>query len=362
MADTYKYELSPMVGYNFAEGNLGIQDNGYLSGGLEFQINFDDSKISPEVALYFAPTVDYRDGNRARVARGAFNALYTFDKTHTIIPFAKVGFGFEEFINNRLGNEDNYFLNTGGGIKMDLNRELALKLEAIYMFKPATTHAGYADNNLMTMVGLSYSFGSHITRVSEHLATDTTVPQTKRVSSNPRQKSKQSKAKIIPVVSQEQNTTSSIEHKEKSVKPSSDSDGDGILNKNDLCPQTPLETAVNENGCPVQTTLNIRFKKNSYHIKQYYLPSIDSYVALLRKHPNYTLHISGYTDNTGDASYNKLLSEKRANEVLKLLISRGANPSQLSAEGMGEANPVADNTTKAGRLQNRRIEAVFTKN
>ena len=51
-----------------------------------------------------------------------------------------------------------------------------------------------------------------------------------------------------------------------------------------------------------------------------------------------------------------------SDEVKNLLIQRGVNPSQLSSEGMGEANPVADNTTEDGRAKNRRIEAELTRN
>lgn len=64
--------------------------------------------------------------------------------------------------------------------------------------------------------------------------------------------------------------------------------------------------------------------------------------------------ITGYTDSTGPAAYNQGLSERRANSVKAYLEGKGVG--NVSASGAGEANPVADNGTKDGRAQNRRVE------
>jgi len=68
------------------------------------------------------------------------------------------------------------------------------------------------------------------------------------------------------------------------------------------------------------------------------------------------LQIGGYTDNTGDAALNLQLSKKRAQAVRTYLIRHGVPADMLTAEGFGDAHPVADNTTAAGRSANRRIE------
>ena len=66
--------------------------------------------------------------------------------------------------------------------------------------------------------------------------------------------------------------------------------------------------------------------------------------------------IEGYTDDTGAASFNQQLSEKRAEAVKSELVANGANPDKISTVGYGESNPVADNGTREGRANNRRIE------
>ena len=66
--------------------------------------------------------------------------------------------------------------------------------------------------------------------------------------------------------------------------------------------------------------------------------------------------ISGYTDDSGDASFNQQLSEKRAEAVKAELVENGANSDKITTVGYGEANPIADNSTREGRAKNRRVE------
>jgi outer membrane protein OmpA-like peptidoglycan-associated protein len=80
----------------------------------------------------------------------------------------------------------------------------------------------------------------------------------------------------------------------------------------------------------------------------------------LTAYPDITIRIEGYTDNTGSLALNMKLSQKRAEAVMNWLIERGIDPSRLEAVGLGPNNPIADNSTKEGRAQNRRIEIVRT--
>ncbi len=75
------------------------------------------------------------------------------------------------------------------------------------------------------------------------------------------------------------------------------------------------------------------------------------------------IRITGHTDSIGSREYNQKLSERRAEAVASYLISRGVNPKLISTAGMGEDQPVADNSTKEGRAKNRRavIDIIGTK-
>ncbi|MNY64776.1 putative lipoprotein YiaD precursor [compost metagenome] len=66
--------------------------------------------------------------------------------------------------------------------------------------------------------------------------------------------------------------------------------------------------------------------------------------------------MGGYTDNTGDASLNKTLSNDRANAAMQELVKLGIDANRLSAEGYGPEHPIASNDTPEGRAKNRRID------
>jgi outer membrane protein OmpA-like peptidoglycan-associated protein len=85
-------------------------------------------------------------------------------------------------------------------------------------------------------------------------------------------------------------------------------------------------------------------------------PVLDQVVEVLKANKNVTVEIGGHTDAVGTETYNQGLSERRAHSVRNYLIQRGISASRLSARGYGEYQPVASNTTREGRSQNRRIE------
>ncbi|QUS36617.1 OmpA family protein [Falsirhodobacter algicola] len=79
----------------------------------------------------------------------------------------------------------------------------------------------------------------------------------------------------------------------------------------------------------------------------------------LVQYPNSTIQIVGHTDNTGSASYNQALSERRASAVAQVLIGNGVPSNRVSAYGVGMNQPIATNDTAAGRAQNRRVDIVI---
>lgn len=72
-----------------------------------------------------------------------------------------------------------------------------------------------------------------------------------------------------------------------------------------------------------------------------------------------SVRIVGHTDSTGPESYNQQLSLRRATSVRDYLGTKGVDSSLMSISGMGESSPVADNSTRAGRAQNRRVEVTI---
>ncbi|AIV07400.1 MULTISPECIES: OmpA family protein [Vibrio] len=85
---------------------------------------------------------------------------------------------------------------------------------------------------------------------------------------------------------------------------------------------------------------------------------LDNFVNFLNEYPQAQVEITGYTDSSGPAAYNQKLSERRAQSVADYLIAAGIDADRFTVTGMGEENPVADNSTHEGREKNRRVEVV----
>jgi OOP family OmpA-OmpF porin len=100
----------------------------------------------------------------------------------------------------------------------------------------------------------------------------------------------------------------------------------------------------------------INFDFDSARIKPEFEPVLDVAVDELRANPGVNIEVSGHTDSTGPDAYNQGLSERRASSVVDYLVSKGIERSRLSPVGHGESMPVADNATRDGRAQNRRVE------
>lgn len=143
-----------------------------------------------------------------------------------------------------------------------------------------------------------------------------------------------------------------------------DGDNDGVVDSQDLCPNTTAGADVDETGCEGVTetietfTIEVQFPLNSSVIGNAYDAEIRRVADALKQNPETIVEIAGHADNTGKASYNQSLSQRRAQAVADRLTGPlGVDPTKVSAKGYGETEPVASNATAAGRAENRRVEA-----
>jgi outer membrane protein OmpA-like peptidoglycan-associated protein len=82
--------------------------------------------------------------------------------------------------------------------------------------------------------------------------------------------------------------------------------------------------------------------------------------GIIQAHPGLNLAVEGYTDTTGTPEFNMKLSQQRADAVRQFLIAQGLSPDGITSDGLGQADPIADNTTAAGRKLNRRVEIIVS--
>ncbi len=143
-----------------------------------------------------------------------------------------------------------------------------------------------------------------------------------------------------------------------------DSDGDGVLDCRDKCPDTPRGTKVDANGCPTEEKLlilhGINFLFNSAQIEKGSENILAEAVKIMKENPRINVRIEGHTCDMGSEEYNMLLSQKRAISVKNYLIAQGAAAERKTTPGKGKKIPMAGNDTIEERKKNRRIEFIVT--
>ncbi len=141
-----------------------------------------------------------------------------------------------------------------------------------------------------------------------------------------------------------------------------DADADGVYDDEDRCPGTPAGKSVNSLGCAkaekFDITLDVKFPTNSANVGNAYAAELSAFAAFMSANKKVTAEIQGHTDSRGSKAYNVSLSSKRAKAVRNYLVNKlGVDASRLTSNGYGPDQPISDNSTSAGRAQNRRVVA-----
>jgi OOP family OmpA-OmpF porin len=143
-----------------------------------------------------------------------------------------------------------------------------------------------------------------------------------------------------------------------------DVDQDGVLDANDKCANTPIIDKVDATGCSifmeeeVSQNLTIHFANNSSIIKKTDVLEIQEFVDFMNRYPNTDTVIEGHASAPGQDDYNMMLSQKRANAVRALLISKfGIAAERITAVGHGETQLLDTSNTVEANNMNRRITA-----
>lgn len=216
------------------------------------------------------------------------------------------------------------FADIGGGMVVGLTQSLALRADArYYAILNDTTYSGESYvGDVRVNLGLQFSFdGGEPTVPAEPPAPEPAV------------------IAAAPAVE--------------------DSDGDGVPDGRDACPDTPAGFKVDDQGCVLQQTVvfhNIQFELDSDQL----LPESQALLRTigdgLKGQPNMKVEIDGHTCSLGSDAYNLALSKRRAASVENFLIQDGIDADRMLPEGYGETQPIAPNDTEEGRVLNRRVE------
>jgi outer membrane protein OmpA-like peptidoglycan-associated protein len=139
-----------------------------------------------------------------------------------------------------------------------------------------------------------------------------------------------------------------------SVAPTSDTSSVAASTDTAAASQAPATTSV-----APQVSAPATFEKASADVKNVDETKLNQVLEYLKSNPSAMVTIEGYASSEGELNFNVKLSEMRASNFAKFLVSKGVNGDNLKSVGKGVDNPIANNDDETGRSQNRRIEIKF---
>ncbi len=323
----YKYEVTPMFGGVYTEGNMDL-DRDYANAGLGLGFNLDDS-IFDQIEVGFFRNLENIKYKKIKqntgVTRVFANLVKDYPLSDSFSLYALIGIGVELFDVERYKNESSPFGNYGIGLKYKISNGMSLKTDLRHLIE--TDHG---DNSLLYNIGLAIPFGKKAVN----------APEPKKI-----------------IIKKEEEIVI-VEKIEEVVKAKPlDDDKDGVLNSNDKCLATPFGNIVDQDGCTLNVNLSINFKVNSAVIDKTYSSKIQKFANFMNKYPSLKANIEAHTDSDASEKYNLNLSKKRAKATVQALEKLNVDKSRLKSIGYGESRPVASNATKEGKAQNRRVTA-----
>lgn len=322
-----------------------LLDDGFAGGSLRLGREMD-----PRWNLELAMSAFDLDGDSDKggvdweqFALGA-NALAVFNRGGQFQPFLLAGLGVANSRFEGSSNDRNFYGDLGAGAIVPLaNNRFRLRGEVLYRAE----NDSFNSKDWILNVGFGVPFGKVAAPVAAVVAAPVFIDS--------------DGDGVEDALDQCPNTPRGAAV--DAVGCELDSDGDGVVDSKDRCPGTKPGIKVDATGCPIVTVINLQsvnFRINSDQLLDGAAKILDADTETLLKNPNVMIEVAGHTDSTGTASHNLDLSQRRASTVRNFLIANGVDADRIVAKGYGQTAPIADNGTAEGRTQNRRVELRIT--
>jgi len=290
--------------------------NGNLFGGSVGYYLTDDVALALSHGTYHDIRPDNSNEGKLNGSLTSLDAVYNFGTPGVgLRPYVSAGFAHQSIGQaERSGRDHSTFANIGTGVKYYFTENVFAKASLDGMY-----NIDIGESEYMAGLGLGVNFGGG------------TKP-----------------APVAPV-----------------ADVCTDSDNDGVCDADDKCPGTEADATVDATGCvvvaeAVRVELDVKFDFDKAVVKQESYADIKSLADFMKQYPKTTTDVEGHTDSVGTEVYNQGLSERRADAVRAVLVNEyGVESNRIKAIGFGEAKPVADNATEAGRAVNRRVESAI---
>ena len=335
---------SILGGYYDDASDLDLRKGGDGIGGA-IGIGFTDNLAIELSYLEFKPGVKV-DSVRGDGDLGltSLNMLYSIGNGQSWQPYLTFGGGHGKFKYDGLqGNKNEPIVNVGAGFFTNLTPRVAFRTDVRGLY-----HTGAGSVSPMATVGLTFMIGgakpAPVVMAAAPVDSDGDGVTDDR--------------DACP------NTPAGVSVDSRGCP--LDSDGDGVPDYKDDCPNTPAGAKVNDRGCeiviekPVSFNLTVEFAFDSAEITGVAFQEMLDLLKFLREYPSTNAVIEGHSDSRGAEDYNLNLSQRRAAAVVQALTNSGIAGSRLSPKGFGESQPIASNDTEAGRQKNRRVTVVVS--
>jgi len=318
--------LSPFFGGYLFEGSQKLEHRPLygVRAGYDFTKNLGAEALFEYVDTRYKPTDTQMDFYGYRL-----EGLYHFMPESKFVPFLAMGIG--GVTHNYPDKNRHLAVGYGGGLKYFITDWLALRADARYVMSYNNFY-----NNLEYALGLTFYFGGQ----KAAPARQAEVAPVAAVAPAPAPVKEPEPAPAPPPAKEPEPAPAPPPVMEMKKAPAAAS---------------AVEQKIMEKG---RVTLNVQFDTAKAIVKPKYYKNIFEVAEVMKKYPDLKIVIEGHTDNVGGAAYNQKLSQKRADAIKKVMVDKFNIPAnRLTAKGFGLTRPIADNKTKAGKQQNRRVEA-----
>ncbi|MEO9274423.1 OmpA family protein [Marinomonas sp. 5E14-1] len=335
------FTITPSIGYYYMDSDRDTKDDEAYSLGLGYQF---DNPWTVEFVYLNADSQLSNSNTDIDVDQYRLDALYHLPTNHSLnlTPYLAAGVGTADFSDP---NTNNAQFNAGGGLKYVLNDNLALRADFRLLNDVKDDHIDH-----MTSVGLQMTFGHSAPKATPVAAVEE-EPVIDKVIAEP----------VEEMTPETEITTETL------IEPEPATEAVEELTPEELVYPEGEEPSIFEQASVVEAlppvTLKVQFGNNKTTVEQSFYPEIEKLAAYLNENPNTTVVIEGHTDDSGAASYNQTVSEKRAQAIADMLINIfHISEKRVSAIGYGEEKPLFSNDTAQRRQANRRVTAVISSN
>lgn len=366
--------LSPMIGAQFFDNDQNMLDRPSYNLGIAY--NFTERFASELNLSYVVTKTASGVKDDVKYAALRLDLLYHFPLSRDFIPYIAIGAGEAFVMPERIAQDNNFIAGYGGGVKYFITDDVALRCDVRHLLDindTDTQRSRTVLNNFTATAGILVQFGGQLGH--PQVQTKTSAVESFSVKEAPENVRTMKtfdadgdgiddRGDLCP------DTPVGVNVDTKGCPVVTDTDSDGVVDTQDACPNTPAKTVVDARGCPKQVvlvapvvtpaepvlTFYLKYLPNDREVSSAFAAEMQKMADFVKANTGRRFVIEGHTDSVGNDADNMKLSQLRAEKIKSYLVEKLGVPSALlEARGFGESKPVADNSTQDGRQKNRRV-------